>query len=137
MSIVTLMSSNENNRLTDHQETNTSSTSLHSIVASSISNVSLSHTSLLANQPNKRSWNLLLLIACLSTGIILAVLIVYAVIKYRNRDEGSYKIDESHNFLSKVHGEQQTGKVLSPHSHRQKSNNPTEQNGLDSKEWYV
>lgn len=137
MSIVTLMSSNENNRLIDHQETNISSTSLHSIVASSASNVSLLHTSLSANQANKRSWNLPLLIAGLSTGVILVILIIYAVIKYRNRDEGSYKIDESQNFLSKPHADQSTGKVLSPHPHRQKVANPTEQNRLDSREWYV
>lgn len=136
MSIVTLMSSNENPPLTNF----TPATSYVSGSSTSLATTNLTHlTTQFAS--TKRSWNLTVIISCSSAAVICLILLIYAVIKYRNRVEGSYKIDESQNFLSKTHPDphDHSGKKISSQNHRQKSsnNNNNEQNGLDPKEWYV
>jgi len=144
--IVTLMSSNENNPLvdSDYNNTKTTTTAINSPLSiTSVSNVSIFHTSLSTiPQRSNRTLNITLLIGCISASIILIIIIIYAFIKYRNRDEGSYKIDESKNFVTNSHLENSDnggcgGKISSSTHHRQKLLKTNEQNGVDSREWYV
>ena len=151
--ILTLMSTNENNLLTNNDYNNnttiTTTTTTNSFLPSSntkitttttaVSNISVFHPS---QQGNHRTVNLTLLIGCISGGIIIIVILLYALVKYRNRDEGSYKIDESKNFVSTSHPEQQQhegcGGILSSSTHhRQKLLTTNGQNPIDSREWYV
>ena len=106
------------------------------------SNTSSVATSLSTTYEQKQTFQLLLLLACLSAGIFVLILIIYALIKYRNRDEGSYKIDESQNFVTKAYSDNQENAGKTPSStsthHRQKLLVANEQRGLtDSREWYV
>ncbi len=144
--IVTLMSSNENNPLvdSDYNNTKTTTTAINSPLSiTTVSNVSIFHTSLSTiPQRSNRTFNITLLIGCISASIILIIIIIYAFIKYRNRDEGSYKIDESKNFVTNSHLENSEnggcgGKISSSTHHRQKLLKTNEQNGVDSREWYV
>jgi hypothetical protein len=146
--VITLMSSNENNLLVDSDYNNsTTTTTINSLLAktatTTISNVSLFHTSLSTTQQGaNRTFNITLLVGCISASIILIIIITYAFIKYRNRDEGSYKIDESKNFVTNTHIDNQdkggcVGKISSSNHHRQKLITTNEQNGVDSREWYV
>jgi len=136
--IVTLMSSNENNLLVNSDYNNT--TTINSLLATTrVSNVNFSHTT---QQGINRTFNVTLLIGCISASIILIIIIIYAFVKYRNRDEGSYKIDESKNFVTSSHIENHdnrgcAGKISSSTHHRQKLLTTNEQNGVDSREWYV
>ncbi|CAF0725417.1 unnamed protein product [Rotaria sp. Silwood1] len=147
------MSSSNNNLLVDsdfNKLTTTTTTistatinSLLSTTTTAISNVSLFHTSLSTSQQGtNRTLNITLLIGCISASIILIIIIIYAVVKYRNRDEGSYKIDESKNFVLSSHIDSHDnsgcrGKISSSHHHRQKLITTNEHNGVDSREWYV
>lgn len=142
--IVTLMSSNENNLPSDSDYNNTKiTTTINSLLSTTVSNVSLFQTSLSTiPQRANRTLNITLLIGCISASIILIIIIIYAFIKYRNRDEGSYKIDESKNFVPNSHQETNDnsgcgGKISSSTHHRQKLIITNEQNGVDSREWYV
>jgi hypothetical protein len=145
--VITLMSSNENNLLVDSDYNNSTTTAINSLLAktttTTISNVSLFHTSLSTTQQGaNRTFNITLLVGCISASIILIIIIIYAFIKYRNRDEGSYKIDESKNFVTNTHIDNQdkggcVGKISSSNHHRQKLITTNEQNGVDSREWYV
>ena len=131
------MSSNENNRFVNHHETNLTATTIQTLLSSSVNNFNAVAVN---SSSNKRTLNLAVLIGCLSLGLIFIILIIYALIKYRNRDEGSYKIDESQNFLNKNyldHQDQAANKGFLAPSHRQKLVASHTQNGLDSKEWYV
>ncbi len=134
------MPSSENNLLVDSLR-NSSTTTTNSLLPSTttaFSNVSLSTTQWGAN----RTFNITLLIGCISASIILIIIIIYAFFKYRNRDEGSYKIDESKNFITTSHIDNHdnggySAKVSSSNHHRQKLITTNEQNGIDSREWYV
>ena len=101
------------------------------------------HTSLSTTQRGtNRAFNIALMIGCISASIILIIIIIYAFVKYRNRDEGSYKIDESKNFVTSSHIDKHDnggygGKITSPNHHRQKLITTNEPNGVDSREWYV
>ena len=141
---LTLMSSNENNLLVDsdyNNRTTTTTTTINSFLSTTTATV-LNVSSLNTSQRGiKRTYNITLLIGCISASIILIIVIIYAFIKYRNRDEGSYKIDESKNFVPTPHLDHRdnggcSGKVSSTH-HRQKLLTTNEQNGFDSREWYV
>lgn len=126
-----------------HKNLITTSKSLPSGFSSTAaSNTSSLATSLTTTYQEKQTFQLLLLLACLSAGILVLILIIYALIKYRNRDEGSYKIDESQNFVSKAYSDTQENAGKTPSStsthHRQKLLVANEQRGLtDSREWYV
>jgi hypothetical protein len=144
---ITLMSSNENNPLVDN-DYNNSTTKINSFLSKTItttttSNVSLIHTSLSTTQRGaNRTFNIALLIGCISASIILIIIIIYAFYKYRNRDEGSYKIDESKNFVTNVPQDKHdnggcVGKISTSSHHRQKLLKTNDQNGVDSREWYV
>ncbi len=143
--IVTLMSSNENNLLvgSDYNNTKTITTINSPLSITTVSNVSLFHTSLSTiPQRSNRTLNITLLIGCISASIILIIIIIYAFIKYRNRDEGSYKIDESKNFVTNVPQDKHdnggcVGKISTSSHHRQNLLSTNEQNGVDSREWYV
>jgi hypothetical protein len=141
--IITLMSSNENNLLVDSDYNNTTTTINSLLSTTTISNISLIHTSLSTiPQRANRTFNITLFIGCISASIILIIIIIYAFVKYRNRDEGSYKIDESKNFITNSHLENHDhsgrgGKISSATHHRQKLLTANEQNGVDSREWYV
>jgi hypothetical protein len=131
--ISTLMPSSENNLLVDSLRNSSITTT-----TTTFSNVSLSTTQWGAN----RTFNITLLIGCISASIILIIIIIYAFVKYRNRDEGSYKIDESKNFMTTSHVDNHdnggySAKVSSSNHHRQKLITTNEQNGIDSREWYV
>ena len=120
----------------------TSKSSLSSFSSTASSNMSSLATSLSTTYEEKQTFQLLLLLGCLSVGLLVLILIIYALIKYRNRDEGSYKIDESQNFVSKAYLDKQetAGKTSASTSshHRQKLVVGTEQRALtDSREWYV
>ncbi len=135
-----LMSSNENNLLVDSVYDNRT-TAINSFLSTTttVSNVSQFHTS---QRGIKRTFNITLLIGCISASIILIIIIIYAFVKYRNRDEGSYKIDESKNFVPTPHLNHRDnggcgGKISSSTHHRQKLLTINEQNGVDSREWYV
>ena len=84
----------------------------------------------------------MLLTGCLTAGIIILI-IIYIIIKYCNRDEGSYKIDESKTYSTKSHLDNPnnsgcTGKISSSKQHHhQKLLTTNEQNIPNSKEWYV
>lgn len=144
-----LMSTNENNLLTNNDynhnitTTTTTTNSLLSLsntkTTAAVSNISVFHPT---QQGSHRTINLTLLIGCIAGGILLIVILVYAFVKYRNRDEGSYKIDESKNFVPTSHLEQQNhdgcGGILSSSTHhRQKLLTTHGQNTVDSREWYV
>ena len=136
------MSSNENNLLGDRDSNQTIITTTHSLLSTTtttVSNVSLFQTT---QQGKTRTLNITLLSSCISASLILIIIIIYAFIKYRNRDEGSYKIDESKNFVTNSHPENGDhsgcgGKISSSAHHRQKLLTTNEQNGVDSREWYV
>ncbi len=142
--ILTLMSTKENNLLVDSDHDNRTTTTiinsfLSSTTTTTVSNVSVFHTS---QRGTNRTFNITLLIGCISASIILIIIIIYAFVKYRNRDEGSYKIDESKNFVTTPHFEHRDnggcgGKISSSTHHRLKLLTTNEQNGLDSREWYV
>jgi hypothetical protein len=112
------------------------------ITTTIFSNISLLHTSsTTAIYNGNRTFNTMLAIGCITTGIILLI-IIYIIIKYCNRDEGSYKIDESVNFATKSHLDNHdnnicTGKISLSSHHHQKLLTTNEQNMSDSKEWYV
>ncbi|CAF2511658.1 unnamed protein product [Rotaria sp. Silwood2] len=150
------MSPNENNLLVDSDfnkltttttTTTVAATTINSLLSTTtttaISDVSLFHTSLSTTQQRaNRTFNITLLIGCISASIILIIIIIYAVVKYRNRDEGSYKIDESKNFVLSSHIDSHDssgcrGKISSSHHYRQKLMATNEHNGVDSREWYV
>jgi hypothetical protein len=142
-SIVTLMSSKENNPLLDIDTSNLTTTinpSLNSI-SSLLSTTTTTTTtvSLSTTQRGNRTFNIALIIGCISASIILIIIIIYAFVKYRNRDEGSYKIDESKNFVanSTLDNHDNSAKTLSSNHHRQKLLTTNAQNGVDSREWYV
>lgn len=150
--ILLLMSTNENNLLTNNDSNHhhlTTTTTTNSFFSSSntkittsttaVSNISVFHPS---HQGSHRTINLTLLIGCIAGGILLILVLLYAFVKYRNRDEGSYKIDESKNFVPTPHLEQQNhegcGSILSSSTHhRQKLLTTHGQNTVDSREWYV
>lgn len=90
--IITLMSSNENNLFLDSDSNHTIIATTHSLLSTTtttVSNVSLFQTT---QQGKTRTLNITLLISCISASLILIIIIIYAFIKYRNRDEGSYFI---------------------------------------------
>ncbi|CAF0856264.1 unnamed protein product [Adineta ricciae] len=127
------MSSNENNLPVDTDYNNSTTTT------SLFSNVSLFETT---QRGTSRTFNIALLVGCVSASVILIIIIIYAFVKYRNRDEGSYKIDESKNFVINTHLDNHEsagcgGKITSSNHHRQKLLTTNEQNGVDSREWYV
>jgi len=134
------MSSTENNPQIDTDPNSTLISSFLSTTATTVlTNISLNHHT----QSTKiRTRNLTLLIGCLVGCVILIIIVIYAFIKYRNRDEGSYKIDESKNFVSNSplpkHESNAGGSKPTPSAHhRQKLLANQEQNGVDSREWYV
>ena len=64
-------------------------------------------------------------------------LMIYAVIRYRNRDEGTYKIDESQNFVNATCVEP-SSKFSTITQHREKSSRQSPHPNLSaSREWYV
>jgi hypothetical protein len=108
------------------------------------SNISLFHTSLSTTQKGNQTFNIMLLTGCMTAGLIILI-IICTIIKYCNRDEGSYKIDESKTFTTKSHLDNPnhsgcTGKISAPkhhhHHHHQKLLTKTE-NITNAKEWYV
>ncbi|CAF1476154.1 unnamed protein product [Adineta steineri] len=143
--IATLMSSNENNRPVDSDYNNSTTplttTSIYSLLSTTtFSNVTGFHTT---QRETNRTLNIALLGGCISASVILIIIIIYAFIKYRNRDEGSYKIDESKNFVTNPHIDNHDnggcgGKISSSNHHRQKLLATNESNVVvDSREWYV
>jgi len=83
----------------------------------------------------------MLLIGCIILGIMILI-IIYLVIKYCRRDQGTYKIDESNNFTTKSHLNDSenngcTGIISSSNHQHQKLLTKIEQKLDDSKEWYV
>ncbi|CAF0931122.1 unnamed protein product [Didymodactylos carnosus] len=110
-----------------------SATSLTKIVATTIA------TSFFTNQTVLNSIqraNIGLIIGIVSVCVLLLCLFIYAICKYRNRDEGSYKIDESKNFGTYlvVNGENDENKS-NGHKHKQTSNDKTKT--VETREWYV
>ena len=76
------------------------------------------------------------LIAGIAVSVLVAVVILcIALYKFRSRDEGTYKVDESQNFtsLDSKKGHQGNGTLLSH------SGDPAKRGGKkkDVKEWYV
>ena len=103
--------------------------------ATFLSNVTSVETAILLT--SQGMFYFLLFVACVILGLTLIFLMIYAIIRYRNRDEGTYKIDESHNFVNATCVDQsskfstivqQREKIFSPSPHPHLS---------DSREWYV
>jgi len=123
-------SANENHKFVDN------------LITTGFSNLSLLNTSLsTTTQEGNQIFNIMLLIGCIIIGIII-IIIIYLIIKYCNRNEGTYKIDESHTFSTKSHVNNSenngcTGIISSSSHYRQKLLTTNEQNMDDSKEWYV
>ncbi len=137
----TITSSQEKHVLVDADD-NLISPTINSLSTTTIfSNITLFHTSLSTTQKGNQTFNIMLLTGCMTAGLIILI-IIYSIIKYCNRDEGSYKIDESKTFTTKSHSDNPnhsscTGKIsASKHHHHQKLLTKTE-NITNSKEWYV
>lgn len=78
-----------------------------------------------------------LLIVCVTLGLTIIFLMIYAIIRYRNRDEGTYKIDESQNFVN-VTCVEPSSKFSTITQHREKTSRQSAHPNLsDSREWYV
>ena len=129
----------------DQSSSTTSNTII--LMSSSADESSISTTSTgLANlslpiilPPDNQPLNMILLIGCILIGIALMIMI-YLIVKYCQRNEGTYKIDESGHFLGKsppTNPETSggcTGVISSSNQHRLLLN---EQKLEHSKEWYV
>ena len=145
------MLSNENHPLADSDfntlitiTTKTTPTTVNSFLSTTtISDANLFHTSLsTAQRETNRTLNKVLLIGCITVGIILIIMIIYGFIKYRNRDEGSYTIDESKNFVFNTqtndnHNSGCADKIMSSCHYGQILMTTYERNGVDAREWYV
>ncbi|CAF1168256.1 unnamed protein product [Adineta ricciae] len=107
-----------------------------------LSNSSFPYTSLATTiQHGQRTFYVMLLSGCGAAGLLILITI-YTIIKYYNRDEGSYKIDESKNFSPENHLERLNdsgcgGKIPTVKQHRQKLLAVNEQTRANTKEWYV
>lgn len=114
----------------------------HLTTIATSSNSSLPYTSLATTiQHGQRTFYVMLLSGCGAAGLLILITI-YTIIKYYNRDEGSYKIDESKNFSPENHLERLNesgcgGKIPTVKQHRQKLLTVNEQTLANTKEWYV
>lgn len=133
--------SNKHDVIIDHDDV-LISTTINSFTTSTLSNNSLLHSTLSIKQRETRTMNRILLIGCIIS-IIPIMIIIYTIFKHCcSRDKGSYRIDESKNFPTKLRMDIEdnngcTGKILSPNHHRQNLAPANEENIVDSKEWYV
>ncbi|CAF2977368.1 unnamed protein product [Rotaria socialis] len=134
-------SSNRNRALINHDDGIVHAT-INPLTTSILSNISLIHTSLPTITEETQKMSIISLIGCIACGIII-IIIIYSILKYCcNRDKGSYKIDESTNFTTRLNSDNQdgngcTGKILSPNNYRQTLLTTNEANITESKEWYV
>jgi hypothetical protein len=135
--IIALMSSSNVNHISVDDDGHFMSTT-----TTVFSNLSLLSTSL-STTPQKGIpiFNIMLLIGCIIAGIIIMI-ITYMIVKYCNRDEGTYKIDESSHFppkssLNDSVNNSCTGKISSSSHYRQKLLTTNEKKMDDLKEWYV
>ena len=89
--------------------------------------------------PTALRFDLTLFVGCICASMAVVALIIYALIKYRKRDAGSYKIDESSNFVatSYLDNHDNLSKLSSSSFHRQKLLTINDQSLADSREWYV
>ena len=133
LSPTTLVSStNQKQKLgqkTDHRISTT--------VMSAVSNVTSLPTSI---QKGNETFHLILPIGFIIVGIVV-LMIIYWIVKRCNRNEGTYKIDESNHFpIKNPRPNSQNGKVSSSSSsthHNQKFIPTVDQKLANSKEWYV
>ena len=115
---------------------------LHLKTTATLSNSSFPYTSLATTiQHGQRTFYVMLLSGCGAAGLLILITI-YTIIKYYNRDEGSYRIDESKNFspenrLERVNDSGRGGKIPTVKQHRQKLLAVNEQTLANTKEWYV
>ena len=133
--------SNGNSLVIDQNENNMISTTINPLTKSTFSSITLLHTSLSTIEQGTKPLNMILLIGCIMVGIIILTVVYILVKYYLSRNEGSYKIDESKNFVSKSHSNNNdnsscAGKI-SITNHNQNLLATNEQNINASKEWYV
>lgn len=100
-----------------------------------LSNVTSLETSILMTTDG--TLRLLLLLGCISLGLVLLLLMIYAILRYRNRDEGTYKIDESHNFVNSTYLDHSSKFSTTPNHREKHFVHSTTPNLSDSREWYV
>lgn len=81
------------------------------------------------------------LIVGIAAGVVLLLLILaYALYKYKSRDEGSYKIDESKNYSYEAYTAQAAKQPATPHANggmSKSSAHSSKPRKKDVKEWYV
>ncbi|CAF1006478.1 unnamed protein product [Didymodactylos carnosus] len=94
-------------------------------------------TSFFANQTNPiQRANIGLIIGIVSACVLVLCLLIYAICKYRNRDEGSYKIDESKNFGTYLEVNGGHDETSNGHKHHKLMSNDKLRN-VETREWYV
>lgn len=77
------------------------------------------------------------LIVGIAAGVLVALIVlIIALYKFRSRDEGSYKIDESQNFAYLDSKQQQSNGALLPHNNTAGGGGKSGKK-KDVKEWYV
>uniref|UniRef100_A0A3B4D8G8 Neurexin-3a n=1 Tax=Pygocentrus nattereri TaxID=42514 RepID=A0A3B4D8G8_PYGNA len=74
-----------------------------------------------------------MVVGIVAAAALCILILLYAMYKYRNRDEGSYQVDESRNYIT--NSAQSNGAVMKDKQHSSKSSNKKQKN--KDKEYYV
>ncbi|KAI4885289.1 hypothetical protein NFI96_028994, partial [Prochilodus magdalenae] len=73
-----------------------------------------------------------MVVGIVAAAALCILILLYAMYKYRNRDEGSYQVDESRNYIT--NSAQSNGAVMKDKQHSSKSSNKKQKN--KDKEYY-
>ncbi|TTG77881.1 Neurexin-3 [Bagarius yarrelli] len=74
-----------------------------------------------------------MVVGIVAAAALCILILLYAMYKYRNRDEGSYQVDESRNYIT--NSAQSNGSVMKDKQHGSKGSNKKQKN--KDKEYYV
>ncbi|XP_026781903.3 neurexin 3a isoform X14 [Pangasianodon hypophthalmus] len=74
-----------------------------------------------------------MVVGIVAAAALCILILLYAMYKYRNRDEGSYQVDESRNYIT--NSAQSNGAVMKDKQHGSKGSNKKQKN--KDKEYYV
>ncbi|XP_058254160.1 neurexin 3a isoform X5 [Hemibagrus wyckioides] len=74
-----------------------------------------------------------MVVGIVAAAALCILILLYAMYKYRNRDEGSYQVDESRNYIT--NSAQSNGTVMKDKQHGSKGSNKKQKN--KDKEYYV
>lgn len=101
---------------------------------SAASGAASSMPTLIKNEQNTvNSFSTGFMVAVVAGSIFLLILIIFAIYKYRNRDEGTYTIDETKNCGPFA----EIDMPLNGAKSSKKSSSKNRRKGLGNKEWYV